>query len=243
MQQLGISAVLMRGGASKGLIFDLEHCVDLAFEQRPRRVLSAQIQQLGRAAGIPMDLGPGNYVLLKRSKTKARLPSKRLKWLRKLPGATLRFVTIFPRRVRAFGLPSYSAVASRRGRIMKALKATLLLVAVLLAATASASVFAQRGHHHRHARIGVFIGAPLLFAPWYYPAPYYYYPPSYYYPPGAAVPSSPPAYIEQGQAAAPSVQQSQSYWYYCAESKTYYPYVDSCAGPWVRVVPQAPPPS
>jgi len=29
-----------------------------------------------------------------------------------------------------------------------------------------------------------------------------------------------------------------SYWYYCAESKTYYPYVKECPGGWQRVTPQ-----
>ena len=118
---------------------------------------------------------------------------------------------------------------------MTALKATLLSVAVLFGAAASTSVFAHGGHHHRHARIGVFIGPPLVFAPWYFPPPYYYYPPA------VVVPSSPPVYIEQGQA--PPAPQPQSYWYYCAESQTYYPYVDKCAGPWQRVIPHPPPPS
>lgn len=126
-------------------------------------------------------------------------------------------------------------VASQRGGIMRALKATLLSVAVLLGAATSTSAFAHGGHHHRHARIGVFIGSPLLFAPWYFPPPYYYYPPA------VVVPSSPPVYIEQGQA--PPTPQPQAYWYYCAESQTYYPYVDQCAGPWQRVVPKPPPPS
>jgi hypothetical protein len=124
---------------------------------------------------------------------------------------------------------------------MKTIKAVLVLAA-LAGAFASAPVFADRGrghhfrghhhHHHRsHARIGVFIGAPLVFSPW------YYYPPRYYYPPAVVVHTPPPVYVEQGQAAAAS---QDDYWYYCRESQTYYPHVKECAGPWQRVIPQAP---
>lgn len=94
-----------------------------------------------------------------------------------------------------------------------------------------------RSHHHHfggfrhHSHFGVFIGAPLLLAPWYYGPTYY--------PPAVVVPSAPPVYIEQGQAAASA--QDLQYWYYCRESETYYPYVKECAGPWQRVVPQPPP--
>jgi len=122
---------------------------------------------------------------------------------------------------------------------MKTIRAVLVLAA-LASAVVSAPAFADRGrghhfrghhhHHHRsHARIGVFVGAPLVFSPW------YYYPPRYYYPP-AVVQTPPPVYVEQGQAAAPA----QDYWYYCSESQTYYPYVKECAGPWQRVIPQPP---
>jgi hypothetical protein len=140
---------------------------------------------------------------------------------------------------------------------MKIIRATMVLTA-LVAAMVTTPVLARGGHghqfrghqarhhhvrphhgfshhshgfrHHSHARFGLFIGAPLLFAPWYYPA---------YPAPAVVIPSSPPVYIEQGQAAAPA--QEAQYWYYCRESETYYPYVKECAGPWQRVVPQPPP--
>ncbi|OGA43930.1 MAG: hypothetical protein A3G24_24095 [Betaproteobacteria bacterium RIFCSPLOWO2_12_FULL_62_13] len=142
---------------------------------------------------------------------------------------------------------------------MKVLNATLLAAAVLAAAMASTSAFADGGrrhgfrqfqhskqfhhpkrfqhfrpfhHRHRRAHLGIFIGAPLAFGPWWYA------PPSY--PATVVVPASPPVYIEQGQAA-PAAQDAQAYWYYCPDSKSYYPYVDRCAGPWQRVAPQPPP--
>jgi hypothetical protein len=120
---------------------------------------------------------------------------------------------------------------------MKLFKPALLSVVVVLCAMASTTVLA-----HGRARVGVFIGAPL-FVPYYYPPHNYYYPPYYYPPyyPPVVVPQSPPVYIEQGQApAAAPAQRSDNYWYYCAESNAYYPYVKQCAGEWRRVAPQPP---
>ena len=114
---------------------------------------------------------------------------------------------------------------------MKRMKAALTLGAVLLSATASAPALAHHGGGH--VRFGVVIGAP--FYPWWYYPPY----PYYYYPPVVTVPAAPTTYIEQaGPGSAP---QPQGYWYYCVESKTYYPYVKECAGSWQRVAPQPPP--
>ena len=114
------------------------------------------------------------------------------------------------------------------GAIMNT-KAALMLSAVLLGITASAQ--AQAWHRGGHVHFGVVIGAP--FYPWYYP-PYYY--PPYYYPPAA-----PTTYIEQGSPQSAPERQSQGYWYYCAESKTYYPYVKECPAGWQRVAPQPAP--
>lgn len=112
---------------------------------------------------------------------------------------------------------------------MNRVKAVLTLSALLLGAAGSAPAFAW---HHGGVRFGVVIGAP--FYPWYYP-PYYYYPP---YAPAVAAPAAPPTYIEQG--GAQSAPPRASYWYYCAESKTYYPYVKECPGGWQRVAPRPP---
>ena len=107
---------------------------------------------------------------------------------------------------------------------MKRMKAALALSAILLGALASAPAFAW--HHGGRAHFGVFIGGPIY--PWWYYPPYYPYPPA---------PATPPTYIEQGEAQAPP-QQPQGYWYYCAASKTYYPYVKECPAGWQRVTPQ-----
>lgn len=86
------------------------------------------------------------------------------------------------------------------------------------------------GHHGVHHGGGdVFLG--FGYWPWYYPP--------YYYPPTIAVPSSPPVYVERGDAeAAPQ----SAYWYYCADPQGYYPYVRQCPGGWQRVRPAPPAP-
>jgi hypothetical protein len=51
------------------------------------------------------------------------------------------------------------------------------------------------------------------------------------------VTEAPPAYSE------PQRQQQPHYWYYCQESQGYYPYVKSCPGGWMTVVPNVTPPN
>lgn len=104
------------------------------------------------------------------------------------------------------------------------------------------SHFSGRHAGRSHVGVGVFIGGPAF---WYYPYPYAYYPPAYYEPgyydpAAAAVPYSPPTYIEQGDAQAAPAQPEAS-WYYCAETNSYYPYVKQCPGGWQRVAPQPAP--
>jgi hypothetical protein len=109
------------------------------------------------------------------------------------------------------------------------------MVAGLLAAGAMVSASAQARGPSVH--LGFYWGGPWG-SPYYY-APYYpplYYPPAYYpyYPPAVQAPS-PPAYIEQQEAPR---NDAQAWWYFCAESKAYYPYVKSCPGGWQRVSPR-----
>ena len=121
---------------------------------------------------------------------------------------------------------------------MTAARATVFSLILLMGLAVTADAFAHgRGHFHGGARFGVFVGAPAF---WYYPPPYYYSPyPSYYYPQSAVVPSAPATYVEQGQAGAPPVTQSQEgYWYYCRPSNAYYPYVEQCAAQWEQVPPR-----
>jgi hypothetical protein len=102
-----------------------------------------------------------------------------------------------------------------------------LVCALLLALGATAPAIA-----HGRVFFGFNFGIPV------YPPPYYYPPPIYYAPPPVvAVPSAPPVYVEQ-QTQPQSSAQPENWWYYCPESKTYYPYVKECPSPWQRVPPR-----
>lgn len=100
-------------------------------------------------------------------------------------------------------------------RLTKPLCALFLVLGALLSASASAA----------HTRFGFYFGVPLYAPAWYYPPPAYYYPPAVMAPPVA-----PSVYVEQAQP-----QAADNSWYYCPDSKTYYPYVQQCASAWQRV--------
>jgi len=124
----------------------------------------------------------------------------------------------------------------------------LILLMALLIGVASAPAFARGGglgdkghgryvsrphiggHHFSRPRIGfgIIVGAPA----------FWYYAPPPYYPPLVVVPSAPPVYIERSAPSAPDP--AAGYWYYCADTQAYYPYVKECRGTWQRVAPQAP---
>ena len=107
------------------------------------------------------------------------------------------------------------------------------LILILLGAFALSSVSAQ-AHGFYGPRVGIRLGFGYPYG-WYdpfYPYAYPYYYPPYYYPPyypASVVLQQPPAvYLEPGPQAAPSAPSPSSYWYYCPESKAYYPYVADC---------------
>jgi hypothetical protein len=95
-------------------------------------------------------------------------------------------------------------------------------------------------HHHRHGgarlSLGFNFGVPVYHSwyPAYYPAPVYYYPPAYYPAPVVAAPPAPPVYAERSDV----VPESAGTWYYCQDSRAYYPYVRECANGWQRVEAQ-----
>jgi hypothetical protein len=109
-----------------------------------------------------------------------------------------------------------------------------MLAAALVAVAASVPAEA---HGRARVRVGVVFAGPGL---WYHHHPAYYYPPYYYYPRPVVVRAEPTVYIERGDGYAPAGQ-SQDYWYYCAESKAYHPYVKHCPGGWQKHVPTPPP--
>ena len=91
-------------------------------------------------------------------------------------------------------------------------------IVFLLAILASESAFAGG-----RVAIGVSFGFPLG----------YYAPPPYYYYPAPVVVSRPVTYIERREVA----RASTDWWYYCEQSRSYYPYVKSCPGGWQKVEP------
>lgn len=124
-------------------------------------------------------------------------------------------------------------------RYSKVVSVSLLLF--LVAVVSSPAMAQYRGHGYGHGggvRWGISIGVPLYglgYYPGYYPYPYAYPAPAYAYP------APPAAYVEQGvPQAAPAPAQPQGDWFYCADSKTYYPYVRECPAGWQRV-PSMPP--
>jgi hypothetical protein len=103
----------------------------------------------------------------------------------------------------------------------------LAAAGILAAGTASA-----HGRGHSHFSLGFNFGVPVY-------APYYYYPAPVYYSSPVVVQQAPTVYVERPDAMAPAqpAQPSQNYWYYCNDSRTYYPYVKECPGGWQRVNP------
>jgi len=87
--------------------------------------------------------------------------------------------------------------------------------------------------HHRGGG-AVFIGVGPAFW-WGPPYPYYPYPP-YYYPPAPVIVEQPTIYVQQP----PLPPATPVYWYYCPSAQGYYPQVQSCPEPWVKVPPRAP---
>jgi len=152
---------------------------------------------------------------------------------------------------------------------MRSLKPILIVAALALSLLASGMAFAERssggrghgggsyhggghgrsyyhgggyGHGYYRSGVDVVIGGSFWGPPWYYPPYYYsqpYYAPYYPYPysPVVEVPSEPPVYIERSR---PDSSALPNLWFYCPESKTYYPYVKECSGGW-QTVPAAPP--
>lgn len=112
------------------------------------------------------------------------------------------------------------------------MKRVLLLTAACVAALAIAAP--ADAHGGGRVRFGVVIGAPLWWG--YHPWPYYApYPP---YERVIVERPGPTVYVEKD--AAGEERDADQYWYFCPDSKTYYPYVKQCASPWQRVVPHPP---
>ena len=97
-------------------------------------------------------------------------------------------------------------------------------------------VVARPGFPRNRVIVGgaVVVAAPFWYPP-YYPYPYAYVSPAYGGSAYAEVPTysdAPANYDTSGYS------ERNDYWYYCPDSQTYYPYVATCASPWVPVLPE-----
>ena len=125
--------------------------------------------------------------------------------------------------------------------IAKTAKTLSLAVALAIGALSAGPTLAQ---HHRHhgprISLGFSFGAPIEYYYYYAPSPYYYAPPPYYYHPRqvVVVPADPPPVYVERESAPAAAPVAEGSWYYCTDSRTYYPYVRDCATGWQRVAPR-----
>ncbi len=128
------------------------------------------------------------------------------------------------------------------------LMASLLLLSLFSINNAWAYYY---GGHGGRSHFQFYAGP--YWGPSYY-SPYPYYP--NYYRPVVVVPPAPPVYIQQQQPlpvitpapvaplqpapVAPAAEAADNYWYYCATTKRYYPYVKECLSGWTKVSPRPP---
>jgi hypothetical protein len=116
-------------------------------------------------------------------------------------------------------------------KLLAKLGAAAIVPAIVLLAVAASAPASAHGFGGG-PRFGIGVVVPF---PGYYPG---YYSPWYDYPPGYAY-EPPVVYVQPTPAAAPAAAPAaQSFWYYCADSKMYYPYAKDCPSPWQQVSPQ-----
>lgn len=117
----------------------------------------------------------------------------------------------------------------------KAIAVPIVFLVMLLSIPGTISA----GHGH-HGRTRVFVGGSFWFgpppfwgpAPW--APPYFYSGPAYY--------GAPPVFVQPSGRYIQRDQEVSDYWYYCDNPQGYYPYIKSCPGGWMKVVPETAPP-
>jgi len=147
-----------------------------------------------------------------------------------------------------------------RRSMMKRLPLLFALAALLLGGAATAEAGGRKGPGWGKPAVGVYV-APRYWGPrpwwgpgWYgfrpWPAYPYYYPYAVYsaYPAPVIVQRDPQVYVQQAlpaqavpTAPEPAQPQPADYWYYCEDTRGYYPYVQQCPRGWMTVVPPASP--
>ncbi|MBI5581448.1 MAG: hypothetical protein HY895_20030 [Deltaproteobacteria bacterium] len=114
---------------------------------------------------------------------------------------------------------------------MKTVAAILVIIGLLLVTPAS-GVAGSSTRYSFGFNFGLGPGyyGPYGWGPWPYWGPPYAYPA-----PMVVVPQQPQVYVQRNQP-------ESGYWYYCQNPQGYYPYIKSCPGGWMKVVPDTVPP-
>ena len=92
-------------------------------------------------------------------------------------------------------------------------------------------------HWGSHSHFGFYIGMPLIWPRVDYYRGYSGYTP---YPVTQVVVERQPQIYVQRETTANNTT-APGYWYYCPDSRTYYPYAQTCPSAWLQVVPQTTP--
>lgn len=126
----------------------------------------------------------------------------------------------------------------------KTVSIALLMILVLLVSAGSGFAWSRGGGFHGGGGHGGFHGHGVVVVgpgccwggPWwgwgwggYYGAPYYY-------PQPQVVVQPAPIYVERSEQES---QPQESFWYYCPNSRAYYPSVPSCSEAWIKVPPRS----
>jgi len=98
----------------------------------------------------------------------------------------------------------------------------LFFVACLMVEGADAHRY---GYRRGGARI--YLGFPIVAGPLWYPYRHYPAPP--------IIVEQPTVYVQQPR------QEKINYWYYCENPEGYYPYIKTCPGGWMKVLPNTNP--
>ena len=125
---------------------------------------------------------------------------------------------------------------------LRTLAAAAAVAVGLLTVAESALAGGRYGHHHHGARFSFGLwGGPGYWGPGYWgPGWGYWGPPAVVYAPAP----EPRVWVESDPAPTtptpiPSTDShAPQWWYWCASTRGYYPYVSNCAEGWQRVAPQ-----
>ncbi len=115
---------------------------------------------------------------------------------------------------------------------------TAAFVAVLLAVAGIVASEPALAHGRSRVSIGLgfgfgypYWGSPWgPWGPWGHPYPYYSAP--------VVIQQAPVTYVEQNSSAPSAPAADAGWWYYCDQSRGYYPYVRECPTGWQRVPPK-----